>query len=163
MSPPQTSSRMSRSVCGLRAAHASRSRPGGCTRVTKVGLRRRRRRRVRPPPWPVSARPLRPILRCAPLQHPVYHWAHAKTFNGGQMKRTDQLVADLHDLEMTGLALAELRSLHQRVTFSSVRDYCACGRGRNRTTRHSIGSRAHPSGSCRICASAQPEISRIQA
>lgn len=48
------------------------------------------------------------------------------------MKRTDQLLADLDYFEMSGLTLAQLRSLHhwsdrpelsERVTFSSVRDY----------------------------------------
>ncbi|MGQ3083939.1 MAG: hypothetical protein ACT6SF_13285 [Hydrogenophaga sp.] len=54
------------------------------------------------------------------------------------MKQTDQLLADLDYLEMAGLTLAQLRSLHhwsdrpeasERVTFSSVRDYFSCGRG----------------------------------
>lgn len=54
------------------------------------------------------------------------------------MKRTDQLLADLDYLEMSGLTLAQLRSLHHwsdrpeasvRVTFSSVRDYFSCERG----------------------------------
>ena len=52
------------------------------------------------------------------------------------MKRTDQLLADLDYLEMTGLTLAQLRSLHhwsdrpeasERVTFSSVRGYFSQG------------------------------------
>lgn len=67
------------------------------------------------------------------------------------MKRTDQLLADLDYLEMSGLTLAQLRSLHhwsdrpeasERVTFSSVRDYFSCGRGM-RSNNAAFADRLH--------------------
>lgn len=67
------------------------------------------------------------------------------------MQRTDQLFADLEYLEMSGLTLAQLRSMrhgsdrpeaNERVPFSSVRDYFSCGRGM-RSNNAAIADRLH--------------------
>lgn len=73
---------------------------------------------------------------CGLAQHLVYHW-HTNSSNGGLMKQTDQLLADLDYLEAAGMTVDQLRSLHhwsgrpeasERVTFSSARDYFSHGR-----------------------------------